>query len=140
MTRERPMAAVKALIEKNGKFLVLKTRIDEGEHIWTLPGGKVEYGEAPMEALHREVDEETSLEIDVKNCVGMYHFFIGPENNGNQVVLTAFTAKIEDGIVNIKDNPADEEIVGYQWIKPEKFLEKTENDSLKRLIQKHYLD
>jgi 8-oxo-dGTP pyrophosphatase MutT (NUDIX family) len=132
------MAAVKALVERDGKFLALKTRLDEDNHIWTLPGGRVEYGENPLEALHREVEEETSLDIEVNDCVGMYHFFIGPNNNGDQVVLTVFTAENENGVVNISDNPADEDIEGYQWVRPENFLEKTENDSLRRLIRETY--
>lgn len=131
------MAAVKAFIERNGKLLVLKTRLDNG-HIWTLPGGRIEYGEPPLEALHREVEDEVSLEINVTDCVGMYHFFIGPNNDGPQVVLTVFEAEIEGGHVNIRNNPADEEIEGYQWLKPEKLAERTENPGLERLVRQHY--
>ncbi|HMD44996.1 MAG TPA: NUDIX domain-containing protein [Acidimicrobiales bacterium] len=38
---------------------------------WFLPGGGVEFGEAPVEALVREVTEETGLEVDVGRLLGV---------------------------------------------------------------------
>jgi 8-oxo-dGTP pyrophosphatase MutT (NUDIX family) len=130
---ERPMPAVKAVIERGGRILALETKAG-GEIYWVLPGGKVEYGETPLEALKREIQEEISCEADIGEPVGMYHFFIGSEEKGNQVVLTAFEAEIGEQEVDISDNPADENIQGYRWLEPGKFMEKTGNDSLETLI------
>ena len=133
---ERPMPAVKALIERNGKILVLKTET-ENDVYWVLPGGKIEYGEDPLEALEREIREEISVEAEISDPVGMYHFFIGEENKGDQVVLTVFEADIGDQEIDISSNPADENITEYRWLRPEKFVNKTSNDSLADLIQKY---
>ncbi len=136
---ERPMPAVKAIIERDGKLLALETEVDEKVH-WVPPGGRVEYGEEPVEALEREVEEEISCEPDIGDPVGMYHFFIGPDNEGDQVVLTAFEVDIGEQEVDIGDNPADENITGLRWLEPKEFIEKTGNENLKRLIRDYSSD
>lgn len=56
----------KAVIEKNGKFLLLKRGLNsksfQGQ--WDFPGGKLNAGENPIQAIIREVREETSYEIN----------------------------------------------------------------------------
>ncbi len=133
---ERPMPAVKALIERNGKLLVLKTET-ENDVLWVLPGGRVEYGEEPVEALKRELKEEISTVAEIGDPFGMYYFYIGKESEGDQVVLTAFEADIEDQEVDISSNPADENITEYRWMKPDELIEKTSNDSLADLIREY---
>src|SRR5262245_36082106 len=39
---------------------------------WTLPGGRVEPHESPLEALHREVLEETGRSIEITSFIGAY--------------------------------------------------------------------
>ncbi|MFB6190923.1 MAG: NUDIX hydrolase [Candidatus Nanohaloarchaea archaeon] len=135
----RPMAAVKAFIERKDQFLALELKVGD-RTLWTLPGGRVEYGEAPREALEREIQEEVSLEAEITEPVGMYHFFIGPENNGEQVVLTVFGTDGFSGDVDIGSNPADENITGYEWVTPEEFLDRDSNESLKELVRTQYRD
>ena len=116
---------------------MLKTKFGDG-HIWVPPGGKVKHGEPPLDALHREIEEETGMGIEVQNCIGMYHFLIGPEDKGDQVTLTVFEASTDSKTVDLSSNPADENIEGYQWVEPEKLIEKNITDSLIRLLQDHY--
>jgi len=133
---ERPMPAVKALIERDSKILVLKTET-ENDSFWVLPGGRVEYGEEPLEALQREIQEEISADAEINDPIGMYYFYIGEKGKGNQVVLTAFEADIADQEIDISSNPANENITEYSWMKPEELIEETSNDSLAELIRKH---
>ncbi len=113
---DRPMPAVKSLIERDGKYLLIATKSGDRK-FWTLPGGRIEFGEEPLEALRREVREEVSVEVDVGEPLGMYTFFYGePEK---QVVLTVFSCSIEDGEIDIGSNPADENIVEHGWFSRE---------------------
>jgi len=135
--RDKPLPAVKALIQQNGKLLVLKTMAAEKTY-YVLPGGKIEYGEEPLEALQRELEEEISCEAKIGEPVGMYDFFTGSKSDSDQVVLTVFKADIDDQEVDISNNPADEGIDEALWMKPEEFLEASENESLKDLIRQNF--
>ena len=57
-----------AVIEKAEQVLLCQlTR----SRMWTLPGGGLEFGEEPLHALHREVHEETGLEIENPRLIGV---------------------------------------------------------------------
>jgi 8-oxo-dGTP diphosphatase len=65
-----PIAGVGAVITNDAGQLVLirrgnPPRADE----WSIPGGKVEFGETVREALRREVQEETGLTIEIERLV-----------------------------------------------------------------------
>lgn len=51
-----------AFIIKNGKILLFH-RFRKGKEYWTFPGGSIEKGESPEEALDREINEELNLKI-----------------------------------------------------------------------------
>ncbi len=59
---------VKAIIENNGEILLIrrseKYRKDNIDGIWDIPGGRINFGEEPIEGLKRELLEETGLEIN----------------------------------------------------------------------------
>jgi mutator protein MutT len=64
---------VAALIEKNGKFFVVK-RMDSSKHLpgkWEFPGGKVEPGETELEALERKITEDFNTIINVGKLVAV---------------------------------------------------------------------
>lgn len=65
-------AGVGIMILKDGKILLGKRHEDpekadsalHGEGTWTMPGGKIDFGETPHEGAKREAEEETGLNID----------------------------------------------------------------------------
>lgn len=78
-----PQVAVGAVCVHDGRLLVIERAHDPGAGRWSLPGGRVEAGEALADALAREVSEETGLAVDVGALCGIaerigdgYHFVI----------------------------------------------------------------
>jgi 8-oxo-dGTP diphosphatase len=59
-----------AAIIDDGRILCV--RMNYATHAWTTPGGRVEPGESPLDALKREVLEESDLDVVVGELVGVY--------------------------------------------------------------------
>ncbi len=62
---DRPIAAVGALILREGRVLLVKRGQPPARGEWSIPGGVVEVGETLLEAVIREVSEETGLSVIV---------------------------------------------------------------------------
>jgi 8-oxo-dGTP diphosphatase len=59
-----------AIIDGRGRILCV--RMNYASRGWTTPGGRVESGESPVAALIREVMEETGLEVEPGQLLGVY--------------------------------------------------------------------
>ncbi len=132
---DKMYAGVKALIERSGKYLFVGTKLD-GEMLWILPGGRLEYGEAPLEGLKREVEGEVSLDIEPGEPVGVYHFFTGSEDDGDQVALAVFDVESFEGKVDLDTEHAEEdELEDYRWMTPEEIMSEDTTETLKQMLK-----
>ena len=64
-----------ALIEREGKFLITRRVAPynkQWHHRWEVPGGKIHFGETPLEALKREVYEETGLRTERESLLSVH--------------------------------------------------------------------
>lgn len=81
MPRHRSQAfpVVGAIIEKDGKFLLVQelgkgtAKIDAGK--WNQPAGWPDVGEPPLDAAKREVKEETGFDFEPTGLVGIYSLY-----------------------------------------------------------------
>jgi 8-oxo-dGTP diphosphatase len=65
----RPTIAA-AIIVEDGKLLMVRRRVSEGQLSWQFPAGEVEPGETDEEAAVRETQEETGLTVRPAKSLG----------------------------------------------------------------------
>ena len=66
MAREypaQPVVGVGAVVVRDGKALIIKRGHEPRKGEWSLPGGRVELGESLVDAVRREIKEETGLDV-----------------------------------------------------------------------------
>ena len=61
---QRPFLAVSAAIFRDGKVLIVRRARKPALNLYSLPGGAVEVGESLIDAVVREVREETQIDIE----------------------------------------------------------------------------
>jgi 8-oxo-dGTP diphosphatase len=67
-----PILTIDGIIFLDDKVLLVKRSIKPYSGYWCVPGGRVEFGETVEEAVHREVKEETGLDVEIERMVGIY--------------------------------------------------------------------
>ncbi|MDR1626969.1 MAG: (deoxy)nucleoside triphosphate pyrophosphohydrolase [Spirochaetia bacterium] len=94
--RDKQARLTTAGIFRSDKLFLLAKRRPGGSigGCWEFPGGKVEAGESPEEALRREIREELGAEISVGALFVSFAF----SNNGKDFLLKAFEARLETPI------------------------------------------
>lgn len=94
---KRPKVTAAAIIEQNGKILLVKRGTEPFRGYWAIPGGHVDFGETAEQAVAREAKEETGL--DIKPRFFRYFDEIFEDVNFHAVVLvfscTTFSGKTE---------------------------------------------
>ncbi|MCP4537632.1 MAG: NUDIX hydrolase [Chloroflexi bacterium] len=75
-----------ALIEQNGKLLLIQRTSTPFQHSWNLPAGYSEVDESPRQTVIREVYEETGLRVEPEVLVDIYFFTDDPRGNGILIV------------------------------------------------------
>ena len=113
---QRPQLAVSAVIFRDGKVLLLKRAKSPGHGFWSLPGGRVEFGESLHTALAREVDEEAGLKIDIVALAGWREVLPGAGGSGGHYLIMSFAARW------VANEPRlNEEHDDFKWVEPGRF-------------------
>lgn len=108
---KKQINVVGAVLLQNGKILCAQ----RSEHmslplLWEFPGGKIEAGETPQEALKRELEEELTIEAEVGEQVESTTF----EYDFGIVILTTFYCAL------IAGEPTLTEHAEIRWLVPDK--------------------
>jgi len=128
---EHPIPTVGALIEKEGRVLLVKTTKWRG--LWGVPGGKVRLGESLEEALRREVLEEVGLTLKEVRFALLQEAIWSPEfHRPAHFLLVNYFAKGEGEV-----RPG-EEILEWAWVEAEGGLDYPLN-SFTRVLLLAYL-
>ena len=113
---QRPQLAVSAAIFRQRKLLLLRRAKSPGNGFWSLPGGRVEFGESLHTALAREVDEEAGLKIDIVALAGWREVLPGAGGSGGHYLIMSFAARW------VAHEPRlNEEHDDFKWVEPGAF-------------------
>jgi ADP-ribose pyrophosphatase YjhB (NUDIX family) len=112
---DRPYLAVSAAIVRDGKVLVVRRARKPALNLYTLPGGAVEAGETLVEAVIREVQEETHLTIEMVGLSGHREVIVRDAQGRveRHFVVLSFAARWLSG-----DPILNEELDDARWLKP----------------------
>jgi len=108
---------VRAIIEKDGKFLVCKHK-DKGKKYYFLPGGHVEFGETGKEAMIRELKEELIISVKEVSLIGGMEDIFTKENGEKHHDINLFFNVSFD---NAEDKSKEDEI-DFVFLSQEEFL------------------
>jgi 8-oxo-dGTP diphosphatase len=118
---------VAAVIEKNGKLLVCqRTRHQTMPLKWEFPGGKIEEGEQPRDALRRELDEELGIQAEIGDEIArVQHVY----PNGASVelrfyVVREFSGEMENRIFRDLQWTAPKDLASYDFLEADTSLVK----------------
>jgi len=87
----RPFVGVGAVVFKGLKILLVKRGRAPKEGEWSLPGGGQKLGETVIQALHREILEETGLTIKIGQLLGVVDFIEPGANPAKNAVSYHYT-------------------------------------------------
>jgi ADP-ribose pyrophosphatase YjhB (NUDIX family) len=101
------------IVDEQGRVLLARRNNDPGAGLWDLLGGFIEEGEEALVALHREIEEETALEIEPLEFLGAY-----PDRYGDEGIYTLnlyWSARVTGGELDIEED----ELAEVRWFAPD---------------------
>ena len=113
-----PEITVACVAESGGRFLVVEERINR-RLVFNQPAGHVEQGETLLEAVVREVREETAWHFEPRALVGVYVW--RKPTGGRSYMRFAFAGTVAD---HDSTQPLDRGIVRTHWLSRTELLER----------------
>lgn len=103
------------LADDSEDVLIVQRADDEDTYPgkWQTPGGKVDLGEAPDDALAREYYEETGLRVEAQNPLSVRHYWTPQRHN----ILIAYEVTLAEG--SYEEVELNEEHQDYAWVGPD---------------------
>ena len=126
---QRPQLAVSAAIFREGKVLLVRRARSPGKGFYSLPGGRVEFGESLHTALHREVDEETAIKIDIVGLAG-WREVLPSAGGGGHYLIMSFAARWK-ALEPVLNHEHDD----FKWLAPDALGDLKVTGGLHEVIQ-----
>lgn len=122
-TNTKTIHVVAAIIQSNHKIFATQRGYGEFKDGWEFPGGKIEQGETPEQALAREIREELDTEIEVGELFDTVEY----DYPQFHLSMQCFLCTIKTGDLVLKEHEAarwlsKEELDSVDWLPADKDL------------------
>ena len=133
---DAPIAAVGAVVFKDGKMLIIKRSQEPGKGKWSVPGGRVELGETVYEAARREVLEESSIEIEVEHVLDTADNIVRDEDGRVKYhyVVIDVLARYVSGEIRAQSDAEE-----CRWVTPRELVEMDISPILRDMMKRQKL-
>ena len=98
-TPQKPVVTVDAIIETAGGIVLIKRKNPPAG--WAIPGGFVDYGETLEEAVCREMEEETGLNVNLSR---QFHTYSDPQRDPRHHTISTIFIATASGKPNAGDD------------------------------------
>ncbi len=125
MAEKKLRVRVGVVVVQEGKVLLVRQHVSEGQEFWIVPGGGLKKNEGLLDCARREIAEETGLEIEPVRLLYVGDFFKGERH----VVDTFWLGKVVGGELKRRAEEIDSleffeiERLGELTIKPRAMAE-----------------
>lgn len=103
-----------AVVRRSGRIMICQRRPEAHNGLkWEFPGGKLESGESPQQALERELREELAIETRTGRIFDIYHE--APDGRGLMILF--FRSELVSG------EPRTIECNDIHWVEPSRLIE-----------------
>jgi phosphatase NudJ len=111
---------VGAILEKDGKILLIKESGGRDQGKWSHPAGWIDVGENPIEAAKREVLEESGFDLNPTHLLGIYSLVRADTSDDPENVPHALKLIFKGTIQNLHNpHPLDDDVSETQWFDPQ---------------------
>ena len=106
---EQPVVGIGAIIIHEGKIVLIKRGNEPSKGKWTVPGGLVELGESPEQAVIRETKEEISLDVENPTLIDVVsNVDVGEKGKVKyHYVIIDYLVKVKNGTAQASSDAAD---------------------------------
>jgi 8-oxo-dGTP diphosphatase len=124
-----PQLAVSAAIFRDDRVLLVRRARSPAKGFYSLPGGRVEFGESLHAALHREVAEETAMTIEIVELAGWREVLPHAAGGGHYLIMS-FAARWVAGEPVLND-----ELDDFRWCAPGALGDLRVTEGLQGIVQ-----
>ena len=127
----RPVVGVGAVVWKDDAVLLVRRAAPPMAGQWSIPGGKLEYGEAAVAAAAREVREEAGVEIEICGLIDVVDAITRGENGlvDRHYLLVDYAARWIAGELVAGDDAAE-----ARWVRADEIDQHVEWEATRRII------
>jgi ADP-ribose pyrophosphatase YjhB (NUDIX family) len=106
--------ATAVCVDDDGRVLLTRRAVEPSAGSWDLPGGFVDEHEHPLDALRRELREETGLEIEPLDLLGIWMDEYGGDSTAESTLNLFWRARVLGG-----EPLAADDVAELRWFRPD---------------------